>query len=545
MSLTYIFWGLIILSSLIGLMKIFEKAGYNQFFALIPFYNIYIWVKVLEKPLWWIIFALIPFINVFMIFLMIVETAKTFNKNLLWEQALAAIFSFIYLPYLGFSKEEIYQKKEDRPIFTKSKIREWVDAIIFAVFAATIIRMFIFEAYTIPTPSMEKSLLVGDYLFVNKFIYGARVPNTPLSFPFVHHTLPMSKTAKSYLEWIKLDYHRYPGYAHIKNNDIVVFNYPDGDTVALNRQDRSYYAMVRQFGWKTVNKPGAINPNTRQPFGKIVARPVDKRENYIKRCIAIAGDTIEIKNQIVYINGKQAETPKQFETEYFIIGREKTLSKKELEIIGMSLDDIQRYLASIFDPNSHQAIEQYYLPLSTSDTLFNDNELAKIGIINLSPEMREALKDHPQIEKLVRLDYKAGIPNPNNEIFPHSPADYNWNQDNFGPLYIPKKGITVKLNKKNIVLYDRIIGVYEGNKLEVKGNDIIINNKIAKNYTFKLDYYWMMGDNRHNSADSRFWGFVPEDHIVGTPSFIWLSTDKDKKLFNGGIRWNRVLSLPN
>jgi len=544
MSLTYIIWGLIIASSLIGLMKIFHKAGFNQWLAIIPFYNIYIWVKVLEKPMWWIIFALIPFINVFMIFLMIVETAKTFNKNLLWEQALAAVFPFAYLPYLGFSEDEEYQKKEDRPIFVKSKIREWVDAIIFAVFAATIIRMFIFEAYTIPTPSMEKSLLVGDYLFVNKFIYGARMPNTPLSFPFVHHTLPMSATAKSYLEWIKLDYKRFNGYATIKNNDIVVFNYPDGDTVALNRQDRSYYAMVRQFGWKTVNRPGAINPNTRQAFGDIVARPVDKRENYIKRCIAIAGDTIEIKNQTVYINNKQAEMPEQFETEYFIVGKEKALSKPELEAIGMSFNDIQRYLASIIDPNSHQAISQYYLPLSTSDTLFNKAEITKIGIINLSPEMRDAIKDHPQIEKLVRLDYKKGIPNPNNEIFPHSIIDYPWNQDNFGPLCIPKKGTTVEINRKNIVLYDRVIEVYEGNKLEIKDNEILINGEIAKSYTFKLDYYWMMGDNRHNSADSRFWGFVPEDHIVGTPSFIWLSTDKDKKLFNGGIRWNRVLSLP-
>jgi len=544
MSLTYIIWGIIIIPSLVGLMKIFEKAGYNQFFALIPFYNIYIWLKILEKPIWWIIFAITPFINVFMIFLMIVETAKTFNKNLLWEQALAAVFPFAYLPYLGFSKDENYQKIENRPVFTKSKIREWVDAIIFAVFAATIIRMFIFEAYTIPTPSMEKSLLVGDYLFVNKFAYGARVPNTPLSFPFVHHTLPGSLTTKSYLEWIKLPYHRYVGYAKIKNNDIVVFNYPDGDTVALNRQDRSYYAMVRQFGWSFVNNPNSINPNTNMPFGEIVARPVDKRENYIKRCIAIAGDTLQIKNQEVFINGENLTKPEQSETEYFIIGKNKTLSKKELEDVGMSLNDIQRYLSSIFDPNSHGAIAQYYLPLSTSDTLFNEEELTKIGIINLTKEMKATLINHPEVEKIVRLDYKAGVPNPQNEIFPHSAADYPWNVDNFGPLYIPKKGTTAEINSKNIVLYDRIIEIYEGNKLEIKGDDILINGSIATNYTFKLDYYWMMGDNRHNSADSRFWGFVPEDHIVGTPSFIWLSTDKDKKLFNGGIRWSRVLSLP-
>ncbi len=540
METFYIITLILAIPGLLGLMQIFEKAGFNKWFALIPFYNVYIWTKVIEKPIWWLIFAFLPFINIFMVFLMIAETAKTFNKNLFYEQALSVLFPFAYLPYLGFSKNEKYQKLEERPPFTKSKIREWVDAIIFATFAATIIRTFVFEAYTIPTPSMEKSLMVGDYLFVSKLAFGPKIPNTPLAFPFVHHTLPWSATAKSYVEWLKFPYHRYAGFRHIKNNNIVVFNYPDGDTVAINRQDRSYYAMVREFGWSFVNNPNSINPNTGQPFGEIVARPADKRENYIKRCIAIPGDTLLIVNQDVYINGKKGVMPNNYETEYFILGKTKTLTKTELEEIGLSDSEVNSYTNSIFNQNYKAAIQNIFLPKTTSDTLFSETELPRLGLINLSPKMAEKIRQHPEVEKLVKLTYRKGVVYPKDEIFPHDPANYKWNQDNFGPLYIPKKGATVDLNSKNIVLYNRIIEVYEGNKLEVKANKIFINDKEVNSYTFKLDYYWMMGDNRHNSADSRFWGFVPEDHIVGTPSFIWLSRNLD----DGSIRWDRVFSIP-
>jgi len=343
----FIFITITLIASLVGLMKIFEKAGHAGWKAFIPFYNAYIWVEIIEKPKWWLLFSFMPFINVFMWFLFTVETAKTFNKNLLWEQALAAVFPYVYLPYLGFSKDEKYQKKADRPPFKKSWIREWTDAIVFAIVAATIIRTFVFEAYTIPTPSMEKSLLVGDYLFVNKFAFGAKIPNTPLSFPFVHHTMPGSLTTKSYLEWIKLPYYRFDGYRSIKNNDIVVFNYPDGDTVALYRQDRSYYAMVRQYGWSYVNNPRSINPITKQPFGPIVARPVDKRENYIKRCIAIPGDKLQIKNQQVYINDVMSDNPEKLETKYFIVGVHNYLGKKMLAELGLSTAEIQEYRRSI------------------------------------------------------------------------------------------------------------------------------------------------------------------------------------------------------
>ena len=477
---------------------IFSEAGVEGYKALIPFYNYYVWLKVIEKPWWWLLLMLVPFINMFMIMLMLVKTAVSYGKYKLGDQALSVLFPFVYIPYLGISDKEHYIKPENRVIHKKSQIREWTDAIIFAVVAASIIRIFMVEAYTIPTSSMEKSLLVGDFLFVSKMSYGPKLPNTPLAFPFVHHTMPLSQYTKSYVEWIKWPFYRFPGLTTIKHGDVVVFNYPDGDTVALKQQNQSYYGLVRQLGRERVW-------NDKFNFGDIVARPVDKRENYIKRCIGLPGDTIQIIDEVVHINGKPLDFPEMSQFLY------------QVKTDGNPIN--RRILGKLDVTEEVQMTE------------------AGDQVLTLTQESVASLKKMPNIISVDKIIQPKGFWQP--YIFPFDSA-YAWNVDNFGPLYIPKAGATVKLTLANLPLYSRIINAYELNSLAVENGKIFINGKEATSYTFKLDYYWMMGDNRHNSADSRFWGFVPIDHIVGKAVFVWLSLDNNKSLLNGKIRWNKL-----
>ncbi len=480
---------------------IFEKAGEAGWKTLIPFYNLYVWLQIINKPLWWYIFLIIPFINVFMVMLMIVELVKCFNKHALWEQGAGVIFPFIYLPYLGISPNEKYIPIDKRKKIKKTWTREWVDAIIFAVIAATIIRTFLIEAYTIPTSSMEKSLLRGDFLFVSKIAYGPKVPNTPLSFPFVHHTMPLSKDRKSFLEWIKLPYYRFPGFSKVERGDAMVFNYPEGDTVSTVYQSNiSYYRLVKEVGRSNVWK----NP---RKFGNIIYRPVDKRENYIKRCVGIPGDTLEIINQDIFINGKKADFPEGGQFKYRVYAP-KGIGERTRDEADISLEDYNIWK------------QTYELPLTE--------------------ESAQLLHDRPLIKKVERVVKDRGVWN--QDLFPFDSL-YPWNIDNFGPIYIPQKGVTIDLDMNNISIYSRLINVYENNDLEIKGDKIYINGEIVDNYTFQMDYYWLMGDNRHNSADSRFWGFVPEDHVVGKASFVWLSLDPDKPLFGGKIRWKKLFRI--
>ncbi len=488
--------------SIIGLWKIFEKANEPGWKVLIPLYNFYIWLRIIKKPLWWYVFLLIPFINVFMILLMIVELLKCFGKHGLGAQALGVIFPFFYLPYLGFNKDEKYTDPDKAPKIKKSWAREWVDAIIFAVVAATIIRIFFIEAYTIPTSSMEKSLLVGDYLFVSKVSYGPRVPMTPLSFPFVHHTMPMTSETKSYLEWIELPYYRFSGFTKIKHNDAVVFNYPDGDTVSLKFQSNiSYYTLIREYGRDRVLKD-------QRNFGRITDRPVDKRENYIKRCIALPGDTLEIVDQQVYINGNKAKNPELLQYKYNVQTNGSRINPRILDRLN----------------------------ITEGGTTSKPGEF----VFFMTEDIAHELDQLPNVRKVTRYLEPEG--KWNKDIFPNHP-DYPWNLDNFGPLYIPKAGDVVKLNTSNISKYRRIIEAYELNDLDVRGGKIYINGEETNEYTIQMNYYWMMGDNRHNSADSRYWGFVPEDHIVGKAVFVWLSLEPGKSLFDGKIRWNKMLRL--
>jgi signal peptidase I len=476
----------------------FNDAGVGGYKALIPFYNYYVWLQVIGKPWWWLLLLLIPYINAFIVMLMLVQTALSYGKNNLGEQALSVIFPFFYIPYLGISENEKYIKPGDRVKHKKSQVREWTDAIIFAVVAASIIRIFMIEAYTIPTSSMEKSLLVGDFLFVSKLSYGPKLPNTPLAFPFVHHTMPLSQFTKSYVEWIEWPYYRFPGMTTIKHNDVVVFNYPDGDTVALKQQNQSYYGLIRQYGREMVW-------NDKFNMGDIVARPVDKRENYIKRCIGLPGDTIQIIDEVVNINGKPIEMPEKSQFMYQVKTDGYTINRRDLRNLDIT-EEVQ------MTPSGDQ-------------------------VLTLTQESAEKLKKYPNVVSVTKIVQPKGFWQP--YIFPFD-STYAWNVDNFGPLYIPKAGATVQLTLANLPLYSRIINAYELNSLAVIDGKILINGKEATSYTFKMDYYWMMGDNRHNSADSRFWGFVPIDHIVGKAVFVWLSLDNNRSLFDGKIRWSKL-----
>lgn len=413
-----------------------------------------------------------------------------------------------------------------RNLEKKSKLIEWVDALVFAVIAATIIRSFFIEAYMIPTSSLEKSLLVGDYLFVSKVSYGPRMPMTPIAIPFTHTF--QGSSFNPYSELIKAPYKRLKGFGNIKRNDIVVFNFPEGDTVALERQAESYYKVVRNYaeqlqmtdlqsGKEPLSKVSYIN-NARNIVKKnytIITRPIDKEDNYVKRCVAIHGDTFEMRKGFIYINGKKGKIHKNEEHNYHIIMKEgKSLNPKSLYDMGISKED--------FGTSGMYRLEGYVLPLTQA-------YLNKI-------------KKFKSVDKVIRMVEDSGVYNP--DIIPHDPR-YKWNVDNMGPLWIPEAGKTINIDTFNLPLYKRIIDVYENNDLKVENGKIFINGKQTSKYTFKMNYYLMMGDNRSNSADSRYWGFVPEDHVVGKPLFIWMSMDKDKTIFTGKIRWNRLLKSAN
>lgn len=461
----------------IGTWKLYVKAVRKAWEAFVPVYNGIVLMQIINRPKWWIFLLFIPVINLFMFPIIWIETLRTFGKKSTLDMVLGVVTLGFYIAYVNYTQETTYHANRD--LKAPNKTMDTLGSLSFAVVVATLVHTYFIQPYTIPTSSLEKSLLVGDFLFVSKFHYGARTPMTPIAAPMVHDTLPIIKT-KSYLAKPSLPYFRFPALQKIERNDIVVFNWP-ADTLF-----HMYKAADKRYD-----------------------KPIDKKTNYVKRCTAIPGDKIEIRDGIIFINGKESILPERAKPQYSykVAWDGKT---------PVDLDYIKKEL------NITDAFGQI-----AKDTL----------IFSALPQASvDRLKNIPGLTKVERIIHKET----DKSIFP---GTKDWNVDNLGPIYIPEAGKSVELNKETLPFYKKVIGEYEGNDLKVNGDEIRINGQVATSYTFKQDYYWMMGDNRHNSLDSRYWGFVPADHIVGKPIFIWMSIDGiNDGLKNWSIRWDRLFT---
>ena len=524
----FIFFLVIQVIHFAGTWKLYQRANRKAWEAAIPIYNAVILMKIINRPKWWVILLFIPVINQLMFPILWIETARSFGFNKRKDTALVLLTLGFYLFFINYATNSTY--KLNRSLKPRTALGEWVSSIAFAIIAATLVHTYVMQPYTIPTSSLEKTLLVGDYLFVSKFHYGARVPTTTIATPMLHDSIPTAiiseKNTKSYLNKPLLPYLRIPGFQKIKRNDIVVFNWPV-DTLVH---------------W--------MDPSKGTDF-----KPLDKKTNYVKRCVGIAGDTLEVRDGYVYINGKQNILPDRAKLQFYNrVYSEKGLSTqkllrytdKEFErkfIINFTsqnqFEKVMRYAT-----NNPEKIKDNQFIITTSDEgvpqwIINGYRLdikeisTKIRKANITDEIAAKLRKDSEVDSVVKVINPKG--NKGNNMFPQG-TNLSWNTDNYGPIYIPKKGTTVPLNMNSIPFYERIIEDYENNQLEVIGEHIFVNGKKSTSYTFKQDYYWMMGDNRQNSLDARSWGYVPFDHVVGKPVLIWFSINEGK------IRWERLFT---
>jgi len=461
----------------ISTWKLYVKAGRKAWEAFVPVYNGIVLMKIINRPKYWILLLFIPVINLFLFPIIWIETLRTFGKKSTLDMLLGVFTLGFYVAYVNYTQEVIYHEKRD--LKAPNKTMDTIGSLSFAIVVATLVHTYFIQPFTIPTASLEKSLLVGDFLFVSKFNYGARTPMTPIAAPMVHDTLPLIKV-KSYAEKPQLPYFRFPALQKIERNDIVVFNWP-ADTLY-----HMYKAADKRYD-----------------------KPIDKKTNYVKRCTAIPGDKIELKGGVVYINGKESILPERAKPQYSYKVAWDGKTQVNLDYIKQEL-----HITDAFGQIANDTLLFSALPQESADRI----------------------KNIPGITKIERIIHKEADP----AIFPGSK---NWNVDNLGPIYIPEAGKTVSLTKETLPFYKKIISEYEGKELIVTGNEIRIDGKVANSYTFEQDYYWMMGDNRHNSLDSRYWGFVPADHIVGKPIFIWMSIDGiNDGIKNWRIRWDRLFT---
>jgi signal peptidase I len=486
----FIFFLIIQVIHFLGTWKLYVKAGRKAWEAAIPVYNAVILMQIINRPKWWVVLLFVPIVNLLMFPVIWVETCRSFGYNKRKDTLLAIFTLGFYIYYINYATDTPYI--ENRSLQPRSGLGEWVSSIAFAIIAATIVHTYFMQPYTIPTSSLEKTLLVGDYLFVSKFHYGARVPNTTIAAPMAHDTLPIlgtksflsdDKNKNGILNKLSLPYMRLPGFQKIKRNDIVVFSWPS-DSLKTMWGDKS---------------------------GKATYKPIDKRTNYVKRATGIAGDTLEVRDGYVFINGEKTILPDRAKPQWMHI----------IDTGGQKF--------------SQAALNRYNI---REGQLLNDGRY----YLNLTDDEATLIAKNPLVKSIEKHLKPAGTYD--QSVFPHSPK-YAWSSDNFGPIYIPKEGTTVELNENTIPFYEQIIRRYENNDLTIFGNDIFINGKKAKNYTFKQDYYWMMGDNRQRSLDARNWGYVPFDHVVGKPVMIWLSWDPNSPDFMSkikSIRWDRMFT---
>ena len=511
-----------------GTWRLYQKAGKKTWEAVVPIYNAVILMDIIRRPRWWVILLFIPIINLMLFPVIWVETLRSFGKNSAIDTALGLLSFGLYTYRINYDKNATYIN--DRSLVPRTWFGEWINALLFAVIAATLVHNYFIQPYIIPTGSLEKTLLIGDFLFVSKFHYGARSPMTAVAFPMVHDTLPLVRS-RSYLNYPQLPYFRLPGFQNIERNEIVVFSWP-ADT-------------VRRFFVKE----------------KGVKKPIDKKSNYVKRCVGLPGDTLSVVDGFVHINGQQSILPERAKIQYtFSAYNAKGVSSRKLLNDGIK-DFDRKYRIENITQETYNAILPYIHGRLTNDL---DNFIVQTPSMGLPPKLigqlrlrvkeileakkeltltineAKTLEQRGLFDSLIRKINRSKTPN--TTFFPNS-LPYGWNEDNFGPLTIPKKGSTVALNEYNLPLYKKIIREYEGNRLEKDETTIYINGKATKEYTFQQDYYWMMGDNRHRSEDSRFWGFVPENHVVGKPILIWFSIEGiNDGIRNWKIRWDRIMT---